>query len=345
MTKQAHINARFTTQSLTGVQRFASEISAALLRQWPAGRTPPIFWAPARGGLAGQAWEQAVLPWRSRGGVLLNLGNTGPLARRKQLVVLHDAGVFATPEAYSMPFQLWYRALHRGLAARGAGLATVSGFARGGLAARLGISADRIDLLSEGADHMGRVAPDTTAVERLGLAGRPYVLAVGSLAAHKNLAALQATAAMLAERGADLVITGGLAAHVFGTATALPKPARYVGRVSDEALRALYAGAACFVFPSRYEGFGLPALEAMACGCPVVASVAAALPEVCGEAALYCDPADPASIARAVGRVLDDPALADRLRRLGVARAARFTWDRAAALLLASIERLEAGGP
>jgi glycosyltransferase involved in cell wall biosynthesis len=98
------------------------------------------------------------------------------------------------------------------------------------------------------------------------------------------------------------------------------------GYVSDAELRALYENAACFVFPSFYEGFGLPPLEAMCCGCPVVVSRRASLPEVCGDAALYIEPDDPATLAAALARVLDSRELRSELAAAGRARAARWTW-------------------
>ncbi|MCW3475477.1 glycosyltransferase family 4 protein [Limobrevibacterium gyesilva] len=355
MSRAVYVNGRFAGQTLTGVQRFATEITRGLRRVWPTDRPPPVLLVPRAAGGAdwpgirhagpfgGQLWEQAVLPRHATGGILVNLGNTAPLLAERQIVVIHDAGVFATPEAYSWYFRTWYALLQRKLARGQARVATVSAFARGEIGHALGIDAASVELLAEGADHMLRVAPEPDVLARYGLWPRRYVLVVGSLAAHKNLDALQATARMLAERGLDLVVAGGFEPAVFAAVrTRLPQPARYVGRVSDGALRALYAQAACFVFPSRYEGFGLPAVEAMACGCPVVAARAAALPEVCGDAALYCDPASPHDIARVVAALLDDPGLADALRARGAARAAAMTWDRAATELLAAIRRLEA---
>jgi glycosyltransferase involved in cell wall biosynthesis len=104
-----------------------------------------------------------------------------------------------------------------------------------------------------------------------------------------------------------------------------------VGYVSDGELRALYEHAACFVYPSLYEGFGLPPLEAMACGCPVLASDAAAIPEVCGDAALYCDARSPGDLAARLGALMREPALRRTLAERGRARAAQFSWRRAAA--------------
>ena len=109
---------------------------------------------------------------------------------------------------------------------------------------------------------------------------------------------------------------------------------RFLGPVADADLPALYAAATCFVFPSRYEGFGLPVLEAMACGTPVACSNVSSLPEVAGDAALLFDPADAAAMAQAIARLLDEPSLRDDLRTRGLAQAARFTWERTAARTL-----------
>lgn len=335
---QLLVNGRFLSQDMTGVQRFAVEITRALSAQSlvdvlapSAARDASELRVRRIGHLRGQAWEQLDLPRHATGGVLLNLGNTAPLALRRQIVVIHDAATFDFPESYSWRFRTWYHWLQRGLVLRGARLATVSLFARNGIAHHLDIDPAAIAVLSEGAEHILQNPADADLPVRLGLV-RPYVLAVGSLAAHKNLAALGATAAMLDSRGMDLVITGGLNPRVFGAA-AMPKPARYIGRVEDAGLRALYEGAACFVFPSLHDGFGLPAVEAMACTCPVVAARAGSLPEICADAALLVDPLDPADIAHAVRQVLDDPACAARLRAAGMARAAEFSWHSAATRL------------
>ena len=103
--------------------------------------------------------------------------------------------------------------------------------------------------------------------------------------------------------------------------------------MTDGELRALYESATCFVFPSFYEGFGLPPLEAMHCGCPVVVSDRAALPEVCGSAAVYCDPDDPADIAKQLRLVLTSPTLRSELRAAGIERARQFSWRKSAAQL------------
>jgi glycosyltransferase involved in cell wall biosynthesis len=343
MSAPVFLNTRFRVQAMTGVQRFASEIAAALPLVWPSGRPAPAELAPRPGGPAGQLWEQVILPLAASGGVLANLGNTGPIFGGRRLVVIHDAGVFATPEAYGWKFRLWYRLLHRALFAGRARIATVSAFSRAELVRVFGADPAGIAVLGEGGEHILRLPPDPTVLARHGLTAGRYVLAVGSLAAHKNLAALSVLADQLAARGMTLAITGGLAAGVFTRDGArLPDHARYVGRVDDAELRALYENAACFVFPSRYEGFGLPAVEAMACACPVVAARAGALPEVCGNAAAYCDPHDPANIAATVLGVIDTPGRADDLRAAGRLRVAGFTWASAATRLRDALLDLEA---
>ena len=136
-----------------------------------------------------------------------------------------------------------------------------------------------------------------------------------------------------------LVLVGGRNTAVFAAETGLASDPRIVqaGPVTDAELKALYQHAVGLVFPSLYEGFGLPPLEAMACGCPVAVADSAAMPEVCGPAALYFDPSSTDAIAGAIQRLLDDAALRDRLRQAGTARAAGFQWADSAQALLSQL--------
>jgi glycosyltransferase involved in cell wall biosynthesis len=348
------INGRFLTQGMTGVQRFATEITAAVdalaaRGDWPAARVlhPPrardpalrALRAEAVGSRGGQAWEQIDLPRALRGDVLVNLGNTAPLlAGARQAVVIHDAGAFDTPESYSFAFRTWYRLLQRVLARRGARILTVSEFSRGRIAAALGVDAASIAVLPEGGEHILRSPADDAVLGKHGLEPARYALVVGNPAAHKNLAALTAAAEVLGRHGLTLAVAGAADPAVFRAGGGVAADAaRVLGRVSDAELRALYENALCLVFPSRYEGFGLPPLEAMTCGCPVVAAHAGAVPEVCDTAALYFDPAQPATLAEAVDRLVTEDGLRDGLRAAGLARAAGFTWERAARELLARV--------
>jgi glycosyltransferase involved in cell wall biosynthesis len=348
------INGRFLTQGMTGVQRFAREITAAADRltghdAWPKARllipssvtqSPfAYFEAQAIGQKSGQIWEQWELPKAAKGSFLINLGNTAPLMLgRNQAVVIHDAGVFDTPESYSFAFRAWYCFLHKMLARTGAQLLTVSEFSRGRIAAALGVASEAIGVLPEGGDHMLRIAADADILARHGLAPGRYALVVGNPAAHKNLAALTSAATILGQRSLTLAVAGAADPAVFRAGGGPAANAGLIlGRVSDAELRALYENALCLIFPSRYEGFGLPPLEAMTCGCPVIAAYAGAVPEVCGEAALWFDPLRPETLAEAMERLLDEEGLADGMRTAGLRRAALYTWEKAALALLSLV--------
>ena len=147
---------------------------------------------------------------------------------------------------------------------------------------------------------------------------------MGSRVAHKNLAALTEVGRALQRRGMVIAVAGGGNKEVF-QATGDAPAAQRLGRTSDAELRALYENAACLLFPSRYEGFGLPPVEAMACGCPVIASRGGA-EEVCGDSALYFDTEVPQSITLAVERLLEEPGLAEDLRARGLQRAGALSW-------------------
>jgi glycosyltransferase involved in cell wall biosynthesis len=345
------INGRFLGQRITGVQRFATEIThaidamaaegllpgARLLR--PAGGAPspfPNLADEAFGRLRGQAWEQLELPGRARGGVLVSLGNTAPLAAgRRQAVVIHDAGAFDTPESYSVAFRTWYRSLHRALPRLGTRLLTVSEFSRGRIAANLGIAPGRIGVVHEGGEHILRDPADSAVLARHGLLPGRFALVVGTRAAHKGLGGLAEVQALLAARGLVLAVAGASDPMVFRNAGDPAGQAVVpLGRVTDAELRALYEAALCLIFPSRYEGFGLPPLEAMACGCPVIAAAAAAVPEVCGDAALWFDNGGPRRLPDALARLLNEAGLAASLRVHGRARAAGFSWRGAAERLV-----------
>jgi len=230
------------------------------------------------------------------------------------------------------------RATIRPALRRAAALLCNSQATRRDLVARFPAAADRASVIAFAADARFLAArPDPAVAARHGLE-RPYVLAVGTLEPRKNLERLIAaweglpdthTLALVGPRGWDdesIVAAARRAGDV-----------RLLGRVSDEDLATLYAGAACFAYPSLYEGFGLPVLEAMAAGAPVLTSNVSSLPEVAGDAALLVDPLDTGVIREGLARLLTDPALGQDLRARGRARAAQFSWDRTASETLAAL--------
>lgn len=354
------VNARFLTRAPTGVDRVAIEVITALAarpevgslillhpvspdlqRAWidalPAGHRAKLILRPL-GSRQGYPWEQLELSRACRDLVLLSLCSTGPAWRRNQAVMIHDAQVWDVPHSYSRAFRLAYRVLLPVIAHRARHVLTVSEFSARRLEA-LGIAPKaKPRVVPNGADHILRVPPDPQTLARLGLAPGGYFLAIGNLAPHKNLALLIEAAAARGPDAPELIIAGGVNTSVFADAGLRGAAGvRFVGRVSDADLRALYQGAIALAFPSLTEGFGLPPVEAMLCGCPVIATTGGAVPEVCGPAALFVDPTDRAGWTAALERLADDRALRDRLSRLGREVGARYRWDHAADALLQAL--------
>jgi glycosyltransferase involved in cell wall biosynthesis len=355
LTVTIYVNGKFTCQATTGVQRVAEQLLRALDALAPRSDEPRwVLLHPPGGGLAGlrrieqravgparaplHAWEQAWLPRAAVGGLLLNLSGSAPYLGGRTAAMLHDAAVFDHPEAYSSSFVAWYRRLFARLGRRAERLFTVSAFSRSRLAACLGLPESRFEVLANAADHLDRIEPDDSVLDRHGLRARPFLLAVGSANPTKNLPTLVQAFGRLAPGDLRLVIVGGSNARVFaddGSAAGDPPGVVRTGPLGDAPLKALYRHALGLVFPSLYEGFGLPALEAMAQGCAVAASNVASMPEVCGDAALYFDPRTAAGISAAIERLVGDAGLREDLRRAGLARAAKFSWAASAGRLRA----------
>ena len=341
------INGRFLTQPISGVQRVARQLCRALARS-PAKDSfslviPPGAEAEADriglsfeivGGasdtlLGGILWENRALAKAARGRYLINLTNRFPLALKRGAVLIHDAHVFDLPSTYKPVFGFFYRSLYRLAVTRGLDLVTVSEFSRARLSQALGSDSDRWTIIKSGIDHILEPEPDFSVLQRFGLVPEGYLLTVGALSGHKNLAALKLLARGLAEQGHELVAVGDMSPAVYAGAD-FGEGLKHLGQVSDGALRALMENARCFVFPSQYEGFGLPPLEAMALGCPVATSDIAPLREACGEACIFFDPDDPEDIAERVMALSNDEAQRRLLGNAGREVTRNLTWDRSA---------------
>jgi glycosyltransferase involved in cell wall biosynthesis len=280
-----------------------------------------------------QAWEQVALPAQAArlgAALIFSPANLAPLAWPRNVLVMHDAAVLREPQAYSRAYRAWHARVGVACARRAVSVITVSQFSRRELIELAGLDPKRLTVIPGGVD--ARFAADADAdpvARRLGLS-RPYVLTIATDDPRKNLGKLAPVAAALAREGIELVWAGDR--RPYFAAAAAAAGVRSLGYVPDAELPGLYAGALAFVLASRYEGFGLTCLEAMACGTPVVAADRAALPETCGDAALLVDPDDPEALAAAVlAAATGDAETREALRSAGLRRAARFSWDETAA--------------
>ena len=257
-----------------------------------------------------------------------------PLGWRTVLTV-HDLAFWRLPESHSAPSLAYYAGLRRS-AHQATRIICVSQATRHDLLEATGVPEDRVRVVPEAPDPRYMQPPAAASFRDPVEAGRPYLLCVGTIEPRKNLPAVFRALARLprAERP-ELRVVGapGLDATAIQALPArlgLNGDVRFLGRRPTDELLTLYAGALALVYPSLLEGFGLPVLEAMAAGAPVVASNRSGVPEVAGDAAILVDPEDDNSIAAALERVITSPALRDDLRARGRARVARFSWERTA---------------
>lgn len=334
----------------TGLGRYPSELAPALrargvrLIELSAVREPASSTARrvAQGLRREGLYYPAALAREAarQGAQVLHVATPAPVrgGRLPLIVTVQDLLPLRLPHLFTRETRAHTR-LYLPFVRRATRIITPSAYTRAEVIELLGLPEDRVVAIPLGcAERFAPRAIDREALRReLGIAG-PYVLCVGTLEPRKNLATVLRVfqRVSLDVPDAELVIAGGRGWRNRAFEEELGRGRvserlRVTGFVSDERLAELYAGAACFLYPSLGEGFGLPPLEAMACGAPVVASDRPALDEVCGDTALIAPPQDVDALAAHVVAVLSDGALAERMRKAGIARAGRFTWDVAAA--------------
>lgn len=343
------VNCRFLTRPVTGVERSAEAMVEALA----ALRPDLVLVAPRRPGLrrdevagiavqqigsrSGHAWEQLDLPCflrKANDSILVNLANTGPARHRNQVVVIHDVLHRRFPTAHSRTFRWWYGALTPSLIRHSRFVATVSEFSK----AEIGETYRRRDVT---------VIPNAVGEWITGPARRPsslttdrFFLVVGSHSVHKGLETAMDAFELYRERGgtAEIAVVGSPHRSFSEDRTLTFDGVHDLGRVSDDELVWLYRHAHAFVFPSLYEGFGLPPLEAQTAGAPVIASDIPAVREVLSpSSALWFPPADADALCMAMLAVEKELGLPKRLIAAGHENTARFSWAASASILSALI--------
>ena len=334
------------TYRQTGVSRYISELENALRVHLPDGDSLIRMgdshnrlrqWPPAR-----LAWEQTVLALnarRERLDVLHSPVNVVPLAwRGASVVTVHDLAFLQYPEHLSARRRTWLRAAVRLSVRRADRVIAVSRSTADDLVARLGVPSEQVAVIHS-APSPAICAMDGASLERFRRRNkimRPFILAVGTLEPRKNMPMLLRAFAMARKAiPHDLVIVGpqGWLTGELRQAVRdldLGGRLRLTGFVSDTDLAGWYSAADLFTFPSYYEGFGLPAVEAMRCGTPVLASDSSCFPEVIGEAGVLLPPHDVSAWASTIVDLLNDSSRLQLHSRRGLARAAEFTWSRTA---------------
>ncbi|AZR81695.1 glycosyl transferase family 1 [Thiomicrospira sp. S5] len=345
------VNARFLSQNISGVQRYAIEISRQLKILGYGVR----FFAPNNlihkeladeldveiiGNLTGHLWEQYELPRylsKLRNPLLLNLCNTAPLFYKNNVVTLHDIAFERYPRTFSWKFRYAYQLAIPRIARSSKKLLTDSAFSKDEISAVYGVDRNKIDIVH--CSVSGRFCfseKETT---------EKYILAVSSLNYQKNFHALIQAFNLLKDKNIKLYLVGAInknfADHKLVENIESNSNIKFMGRVNDDELVQLYSNALCFVYPSLYEGFGIPPLEAQACGCPCVVSSAASLPEACADSVVYCDPFDVSDMAKKIQLVVNDETLRGELRAKGFENIKRFSWTKSAKQIIQIIEGLQ----
>lgn len=366
--KTIYINGRFLTQNITGVQRYAHEIIKALDQLIEDQKINIldyqfILLSPQKslkhslslknmewrqvGKKSGHAWEQLDLPRYVKGGILFCPGNTAPLqiltSEKKIMITVHDLSYLYYPQAYSVPFKLWYRFFIPLIMRNADAVITVSESEKKSILKYYPYVKSRLFAIQNGGlpEKQSSLIPVTTDSRY-----RTTILYVGSLSRRKNfhgvIKALEKVNNLFDIR-LMVVGTAGISFRTpdFQISQNIENKVIFKGQINDfDELISFYKESTCLVFPSFYEASPLPPLEAMACGCPVIVSNIPALQERCGDAALYCDPNDPQDIADKIIQLLDNKELRASIIQEGFLRAKKYSWEKSAWQTFSIMEKI-----
>ena len=319
------VNGRFLSRRITGVERYGRELLHCL-----GSRVQVVQSGRCARGARGYFWEQFLLPGMVKTNeILWSPANTGPLIVKNQVLTLQDLSALEHPEWYSPMFGLWYRLFIPLLVRRVRYVVVSSAHVREKVLARFSLFPDVVVTIPAGI-NLDRFHPN---YPKPGGDPRRFVLFVGSIQPRKNLGVLIEAWKMVSRHHPDVSLwIAGEKDRVFRPVSEnmKGKQVRFLGYVPDNDLPGLYVGAQVFVMPSFDEGFGLPVLEAMACGTPVIASRSGALPEVVRDAGMLFDPTSADQLAELLDSCLSNESLRQSLIERGFERIKTFSWPHAA---------------
>ena len=352
-----YLNMRFLAQRITGVQRFAYEITKVLdklLENCPEikiiGLLPNVLIYSGYdltcyqniklkkcGKLTGHLWEQFKLPWYSRGKPLINLCNSSPILKSNKYLVLHDAIFMTKLDSQKWWFKLWYRLqmLSNKLSCKK--WYTVSHFSQGEIVRLLGVDLDKIEVLGNAPSLSSCKSPTNSSKISNKLEGTRFFLMIASNSRRKNTELVAREFAgnpLLSE--IKLVIVGGVFSNL--GEVKLPDAENIVqfGYVADNELVSLYQNAQGLIFPSLYEGFGIPVIEAMGLGCPVIVSNIPVMHEICGEAGLYFNPENADGLVNHLLQLQNDTCYSSQAKQV-IQQSYNYSWVKFAKIMLDSI--------
>lgn len=348
------INGRFLDENKTGVYRFSWEtIKAidALLKNKKYRNRYDVFLLCSheamfpdtldyinlkRIAFKGNFVEQFLYPIYTQNDILINLGNTAPICKKRQAVVIHDTHIKDMPQMYTKKFVRLWTKVYQIFSKRRTLIFVPSCYTGIRLNQEYGIQKDRIVVLGEGYEHILRHNPDYTILRKHKLMRKNYLLVVGGTK-NKNFELILKLLKKHENSIPKVVIAGDVDINVFPEINKFNT--ELLGRVTDEELVALYREAFAFLFPSIIEGFGIPPLEAMALSCPVICSNATSLPEVCQDAALYCNPYDVDSLYQSIVLLKDETTRRNMIKK-GTQRIRCFSWEKTAVNLLDNLGKV-----